>query len=52
VRKALASVPGVQHVEVDFPNKQAVVIVKKDGYNAVASTKALEDSGFGGEVKQ
>ncbi len=50
MRAALAALPGVRHVNVDFEKKQAVVTVTEalDSQKLVA---ALEDAGFGGAVK-
>ncbi|MBI2481114.1 MAG: cation transporter [Planctomycetia bacterium] len=50
MRAALAALPGVRHVDVDFENKQAVVTLAK-GVDSQKLLAALEDAGFGGVVK-
>ncbi len=51
MRAALAALPGVRHVDVDFDSKQAVVTVEPDGYDKGKFIAALERAGFGGSVK-
>jgi copper chaperone CopZ len=50
VQKALASLPWVRQVQVDFPKKQAIVTAETDKYDEQALLKALERGGFGGKV--
>jgi hypothetical protein len=50
VQSALATLPGVRQVEVDFTNKVAVVKVDNDKVDIVAMTAALKKAGFGGSV--
>ncbi len=51
MQAALAALPGVRHVNVDFEKKQAVVTVEPDGYDKGKFIAALENAGFGGSVK-
>ena len=50
MQTALAALPGVRHVDVDFEKKQALVTVTKsvDSQELIA---ALEEEGYGGSVK-
>jgi hypothetical protein len=50
VREALASLPWVRQVKVDFNRKQAVVTVVADQYDQKALLEALEKEGYGGNV--
>jgi hypothetical protein len=45
VQKALASLPWVRQVQVDFPKKQAVVTVETEKYDEKGLVKALEKAG-------
>jgi copper chaperone CopZ len=49
VRSALASVEGVEGVEVDFGSKRATVACTAE-CDPKALVAALEQAGFGGEV--
>jgi len=49
VRDALAALPGVRHVEVEFDTKQAVVTMS-DGPTSQELIAALEEAGYGGSV--
>jgi copper chaperone CopZ/DsbC/DsbD-like thiol-disulfide interchange protein len=50
VRDALAALPGVRHVKIDFEKKQAVVTVDESALDEGKLVDALEDAGFGGSV--
>ena len=50
MQEALAAVPGVRKVDVDFDKKQAVVRVEKGKLDRQALLKSLEDAGFGGAI--
>ena len=52
MRKALASLPWVRQVEVDFSHKQATVTVAADQYDAKALLEALQKEGFEGKVEK
>ena len=52
MQAALAALPGVRHVAVDFENKQAVVTITQDDYDERKLIQALKDAGFGGSVKR
>ena len=50
VRKALASLPWVRQVQVNFDTKQAIVTADAARYDEKTMLKALEEAGFGGKV--
>ncbi len=50
MRKALASLPWVRQVRVDFDKQQADVTADADRYDEKALIKALEKAGYGGKV--
>ena len=50
MREALEALPWVRRAEVDYPRKQASVIVEKDRLDPPALEAALEKAGFGGSV--
>ena len=47
---ALAALPGVRHVTIDFAKKQAVVSVEPSTADGQAFVRALEEAGYGGSV--
>ena len=53
VRETLASLDGVEKVEVDFAAKTATVTAKKDAKVEVkAARAALKEKGYGSELKK
>ena len=46
MRSALAEVPGVAQVSVDFDSKTATCSVDADQFDSQAAIKALADAGF------
>lgn len=52
MRAALAALPGVRQVQVDFETQQAVVTVEQSSYDEQKLIKALEEAGFGGSIKR
>jgi copper chaperone CopZ len=52
VREALASLPGVKNVQVDFKNKQATLTVETEKFDDKAVGPALEKAGFGGKISK
>jgi copper chaperone CopZ len=50
VRKALAALPWVRQVRVDFDKQLAVVTADARRYDEKALIKALEKAGYGGKV--
>jgi copper chaperone CopZ len=51
VRSALASVDGVEEVEIDFAAKKAHVAVAADPPDNAALVAAVEKAGFGAEIE-
>lgn len=51
MREALAALPGVRNVQVDFGKKQAVVTVETTARDGEKMIQALRDAGFGGSVQ-
>lgn len=49
---ALASLPWVEDVKVDFDSKTAVIAVKSADYDAQATVAAVEELGFHASTKQ
>jgi hypothetical protein len=50
VQKALASLPWVRQVQVNYSQKQAVVVAEADKVDEPALVKALQQAGYGGRV--
>lgn len=50
VQKALAALPGVRQVQVDFGRKLAVVTAAAEKCDAQSLLKALDQAGYGGKV--
>ncbi len=50
MQSALAALPGVRHVQIDFEKKQALVTVAK-ALDSQEFVDALEEAGFGGSVE-
>jgi copper chaperone CopZ len=50
VRKALASLPGVSQVRVDFATRRAYVTIQQDKWDEKAMLKALQQAGYGGKI--
>lgn len=51
MRDALAALPGVRHITVDFDKQQAIVSIAQNAYNEEKLVAALKDAGFGGSIK-
>jgi copper chaperone CopZ len=50
VRDALASLPWVKNVQVDFDRKQATFTAETAKYDENAIVRVLDEAGFGGKV--
>jgi len=52
VRNALATLPWVKNIQVDFDTKQATFTAEAGKMDEAAITRALENGGFEGKVKK
>jgi copper chaperone CopZ len=52
VRDALASLPWVKNVQVNYDRKQATFVADPGRFDEAAVIAALEKEGFGGKVVQ
>ena len=52
MRNALATLPWVKNVQVDFDTKQATFTAEAGKMDEAAISRALKDEGFEGKVKK
>jgi copper chaperone CopZ len=50
VRKALTSLPGVRHVDVEYAKQSATIVIEESRFNRAAVLQALQRQGYGGRV--
>lgn len=52
MREALASLPWVKDVQVNYNRKQSTFTVETERYDEAAIIRVLEEAGFGGTVRK